>query len=87
VPTLTAANLDSITRVNFLVNIQNLKLPRNNLGNSGLVYLFSCPNLRHIKKIDLSSNNIDSEGAEFIASNSQLPYLQVIDLRVNRISD
>ena len=87
VPVFNNFNLDTLTKTNFLANIQNLKLPRNNLGNQGLMYLFSSPNLRHIVKIDLSSNNIDSEGADYIAYNSELPYLQVLDLRVNRISD
>jgi len=63
VPSLEQRSLDHLTRINFLRNIQNLKLPRNNLGNQGVIYLFGCENLRHIRKIDLSSNNIDMEGA------------------------
>ena len=60
---MDSRNLDSLTRSNFLRNVQNLKLPRNNLGNKGVSYIFASDNLRHIKKLDLSSNNIDSEGA------------------------
>mmetsp|Transcript_42376 Transcript_42376/g.65045 ORF Transcript_42376/g.65045 Transcript_42376/m.65045 type:complete len:372 (+) Transcript_42376:42-1157(+) len=87
VPSMSNENLKNITRQFFLQNVQNLKLPRNNLGNQGVYYLFGSDNLRHIKKIDLSSNNIDHEGAQFIAQNSKLPYLQMLDLRVNRMGD
>jgi hypothetical protein len=35
-----------------------LKLPRNNLGNDGVNFLFNQDRLKHVRKIDLSSNNI-----------------------------
>lgn len=56
VPSLDHKNLDHLTRIDFLKNIQKLKLPRNSLGNKGVEYIFNSDNLRHIKKIDLSSN-------------------------------
>jgi hypothetical protein len=63
VPILDLNNLDCLTRTSFLKNIQSLKLPRNNLGDQGVSYLFACETLKHIIKIDLSSNNITFEGA------------------------
>ena len=53
---LDQRNLDNLLNLNFLKNIIYLKLPRNNLGNDGVRYIFNSENLRHIKKIDLSSN-------------------------------
>ena len=63
VPILNQRNLEHLTRSFFLKNVQNLKLPRNNLGNNGVMFLFGCDNLKQIRKVDLSSNNIDWEGA------------------------
>lgn len=53
---LDHSGLDQLLNLNFLKNIQKLKLPRNTLGSKGVQYIFASDNLRHIKKIDLSSN-------------------------------
>ena len=56
-------NLEDLIKSDFLQNLQYLKLPKNNLGNTGVMHLFSQERLKHIRKIDLSSNNISEEGA------------------------
>lgn len=53
---LNQRNLDNITRTNFAQQIVSLKLPRNNLSDWGINYIFNSDRLTHIKKIDLSSN-------------------------------
>ena len=55
---LVPKNLESLTKSLILSNLQALKLPRNNLRNDGVKFLFECDKLKHIKKLDLSSNNI-----------------------------
>jgi len=60
---LVLKNLEAITKTSMLQNLTYLKLPKNNLGNNGVQYIFSQVRLRHIKKLDLSSNNITFDGA------------------------
>ena len=64
---LNYRNLDSITRTQFAQKIVALKLPRNNIGDQGVNFIFSSSRLAHIIKLDLSSNLITKTGAEMIA--------------------
>ena len=64
---LNYRNLDSITRTQFAQKIVALKLPRNNIGDQGVNFIFSSSRLAHITKLDLSSNLITKTGAEMIA--------------------
>ncbi len=62
-------------------------MPRNNLGDSGVAFLFSCDRLAHLTKIDISSNQVTEKGAEFIAQSNKFTKLEVLDLRNNKIGN
>lgn len=63
-----------------------MKLPRNSLGNKGIIPLFTTGNLRQIRKLDISSNNITGEdGARIIANSTSFPNLFSMDLRQNKL--
>ena len=85
---LTQRNLEFLTKSEFLRSIVSLKLPRNNLGNALVAFLFSSETkLSHIKKLDLSSNQISEDGAICIQHSSQFPHLEVLDLRINKLGN
>jgi hypothetical protein len=84
---LVQKNLEAITKTSMLQNLTYLKLPKNNLGNNGVLFIFSQDRLRHIKRLDLSSNNITFDGAVLIANSENFPLLISLDLRVNKIGD
>ena len=84
---LTNRNLDSLLRTQFTQKVLQLKLPQNNLGDSGVNFLFCSGRLQQIKKLDLSSNLITMHGAEIIAVSHSLPRLQSLNLSFNKIGD
>jgi hypothetical protein len=84
---LAQKNLEAITKTSMLQNLTYLKLPKNNLGNNGVLFIFSQDRLKHIKRLDLSSNNITFDGAVLIANSENFPLLISLDLRVNKIGD
>jgi Leucine-rich repeat (LRR) protein len=64
---LIPRNLDSLSKSDFAQQIVALKLPRNNLGDQGVAYIFGSERLNHLLRLDLSSNNITAEGAAHIS--------------------
>ena len=84
---LNQKNLESFVKSTMLESLTYLKLPRNNLGNHGITFIFSQDRLRHVRKLDLSSNNFTQEGAEVIARSTSFPRLSSLDLRINKIRD
>ena len=84
---LNQKNLESLTKSALVSNLKQLRLPRNNLGNQGVKYIFECDRLRHIRKLDLSSNNISEDGVEAIANSPNFPNLMSLDLRINKLGN
>ena len=55
---LNQRNLVSMTNSCLVANIVSLKMPRNNLGDSGVFFIFNSDKLVHLTKVDVSSNNV-----------------------------
>ena len=84
---LNVHNLHCLLRTQFAQRITVLKLPRNNLGDSGIQFLCESDRLQHLLKLDLSSNLITKAGAEMISNAENFKKLKVLDLCSNKLGD
>ena len=77
--------IDLIMRKNFSGNLQSLQLPRNNLRDEGILFIFESSRLSHILEMDLSSNQITPKGALFIANSPHYIKLKTLNISNNNV--
>ena len=80
---LTLNSFTILHKSQLTQKIQNLNLPRCNLGDQGALFVFTT--FRGLKQVDVSSNQITDKGAESIAKENQIETLEVLNLCNNRI--
>lgn len=77
--------IDLIMKKNFSGNLQCLQLPRNNLRDEGILFIFESSRLNHILEMDLSSNQITPKGASFIANSPHYLKLKTLNISNNNV--
>ena len=69
---------------NVLLNITNLSLAFNYIGNRGLKIISNCSSLTRLKHLNLRSNGINFEGIRSLAESKSI-HLRSLNLRFNRL--